>query len=167
MSQSDSKEKKAVLVLFVTIVGLLFIILITSLSYIRASRPMRQAKAEAIEVANQHVTLASVDQFYWFTREATYFSLVGEDDKGQEIVVIISKSGEEILIKKQEEGITEEEAKTIVQTAFPDERIRKVALGMYQEQIVWEVMTKDSDEEHYYLLAFSDGALIKSIPSIE
>ncbi|MEG0293991.1 cell wall elongation regulator TseB-like domain-containing protein [Enterococcus sp.] len=167
MSQSDSKEKKAVLGLFITIVGLLLIILITSLGYIRASRPMRQARAEAIELANQHVKLASVDQFYWFTREATYFSLVGEDAKGQEIVVIIPKSGEEILIKKQEEGITEEEAKGIVRTEYPNERIKKVTLGMYQEQIVWEVMTKVSEEEHYYLLAFSDGALIKSIPSIE
>lgn len=167
MSQMDSKEKKTVVGLFISIVILLVIILIFSLVYIRSSRPMRQARDEAIELANKHVSLKSVEQFYWFTREETYFSLMAQDEKGKEIVVVIPKSGEEILIMNQNEGISEKEAKSIIQKAFPNETVKKVTLGVYQEQVVWEVMTKASDEERYYLLAFNDGALIKSIPTLE
>lgn len=167
MSQMDSKEKKRVVGLFISIVVLLVIILIFSLVYIRASRPMRQARDEAVELANKHVSLKSVDRFYWFTREETYFSLMAEDEKGKEIVVIIPKSGQEILILNQNEGITEKKAKSIIQKTFPNETVKKVTLGVYQEQVVWEVMTKVSDEERYHLLDFNDGNLIKSIPTIE
>ncbi|MFC4710564.1 cell wall elongation regulator TseB-like domain-containing protein [Enterococcus eurekensis] len=167
MSQMDSKEKKTVVGLFISIVVLLVIILIFSLFYIRASRPMRQARDEAVELANKHVSLKSVDRFYWFTREETYFSLIAEDEKGKEIVVIIPKSGQEILILNQNEGITEKKAKSIIQKTFPNETVKKVTLGVYQEQVVWEVMTKVSDEECYHLLDFNDGNLIKSIPTIE
>ena len=167
MSQMDSKEKKTVVGLFISIVVLLVIILISSLVYIRASRPMRQARDEAVELANKHVSLKSVDRFYWFTREETYFSLMAEDEKGKEIVVIIPKSGQEILILNQNEGITEKKAKSIIQKTFPNETVKKVTLGVYQEQVVWEVMTKVSDEERYHLLDFNDGNLIKSIPTIE
>lgn len=167
MSQMDSKEKKTVVGLFISIVVLLVIILIFSLVYIRASRPMRQARDEAVELANKHVSLKSVDRFYWFTREETYFSLMAEDEKGKEIVVIIPKSGQEILILNQNEGITEKKAKSIIQKTFPNETVKKVILGVYQEQVVWEVMTKVSDEERYHLLDFNDGNLIKSIPTIE
>lgn len=167
MSQMDSKEKKTVVGLFISIVVLLVIILIFSLVYIRASRPMRQARDEAVELANKHVSLKSVDRFYWFTREETYFSLMAEDEKGKEIVVIIPKSGQEILILNQNEGITEKKAKSIIQKTFPNETVKKVTLGVYQEQVVWEVMTKVSDEECYHLLDFNDGNLIKSIPTIE
>lgn len=167
MSQMDSKEKKTVVGLFISIVVLLVIILIFSLVYIRASRPMRQARDEAVELANKHVSLKSVDRFYWFTREETYFSLMAEDEKGKEIVVIIPKSGQEILILNQNEGITEKKAKSIIQKTFPNETVKKVTLGVYQEQVVWEVMTKASDEERYHLLDFNDGNLIKSIPTIE
>lgn len=167
MSQMDSKEKKTVVGLFISIVVLLVIILIFSLVYIRASRPMRQARNEAVELANKHVSLKSVDRFYWFTREETYFSLMAEDEKGKEIVVIIPKSGQEILILNQNEGITEKKAKSIIQKTFPNETVKKVTLGVYQEQVVWEVMTKVSDEECYHLLDFNDGNLIKSIPTIE
>ena len=167
MSQMDSKEKKTVVGLFISIVILLVIILIFSLVYIRSSRPMRQARDEAVELANKHVSLKSVDRFYWFTREETYFSLMAEDEKGKEIVVIIPKSGQEILILNQNEGITEKKAKSIIQKTFPNETVKKVTLGVYQEQVVWEVMTKVSDEECYHLLDFNDGNLIKSIPTIE
>ena len=82
-------------------------------------------------------------------------------------MVIIPKSGQEILILNQNEGITEKKAKSIIQKTFPNETVKKVTLGVYQEQVVWEVMTKVSDEERYHLLDFNDGNLIKSIPTIE
>lgn len=163
----DSKEKKTVVGLFASIVLLLMIILVFSLAYIRASRPMRQARDEAFELAQKHNLLQKVNKFYWFTREETYFSLIGEDEKGREKVVIIPKSGQEILSFNQNEGLTEKEAKSVIQQSYPKEQIKKITLGFYQNQAVWEVMTKVSDEERYHLLTFNDGTIIKTIPTIE
>lgn len=59
---------------------------------------MRQARNEAIEIAQKYTDLKEVDQFYWFNRQASSFSLVGTDDKENKIVVIIPKSGEKVSV---------------------------------------------------------------------
>ncbi len=41
---------------------------------------MRQARNEAIEIAERYTDLAEVEQFYWFTREETSFSIVGPSE---------------------------------------------------------------------------------------
>ena len=105
MNKAEKKERKKILILFSLIVALLLIILFSAIFYIRASRPMRQAKEEAIQLAKEHVDIQRVDQFYWFTREETYFSLVGETEAGKNVVVIIPKTGEKLLVFDEKDGI--------------------------------------------------------------
>ena len=110
MNKAEKKERKKILILFSLIVALLLIILFSAIFYIRASRPMRQAKEEAIQLAKEHVDIQRVDQFYWFTREETYFSLVGETEAGKNVVVIIPKTGEKLLVFDEPcQGMDEEQ----------------------------------------------------------
>ena len=167
MNKAEKKERKKILILFSLIVALLSIILFSAIFYIRASRPMRQAKEEAIQLAKEHVDIQRVDQFYWFTREETYFSLVGETEAGKNVVVIIPKTGEKLLIFDEKDGLTQEQTRAVVQELTPQERIKKITLGMFNDQVVWEVMTKGNDELHYYLIDFKDGSLVHRLPSQE
>lgn len=165
LKSKQTKEQKKVLALFMAIVLLLLIIFFSTIFYIRASRPMRQAKAEAIQLAQQHVALKRVDHFYWYTREETFFSLIGEDEDGKEKIIIIPKSGEKMTILDQSDGLDETEVRAIINNAFSNEKIKKITLGIFEGQVVWEVMTKTSNNLHYYLLDFKDGTLLKSIQS--
>ena len=167
MNKAEKKERKKILILFSLIVALLVIILFSAIFYIRASRPMRQAKEEAIQLAKEHVDIQRVDQFYWFTREETYFSLVGETEAGKNVVVIIPKTGEKLLVFDEKDGLTQEQTRAVVQELAPQERIKKITLGMFNDQVVWEVMTKGNDELHYYLIDFKDGSLVHRLPSQE
>ncbi|MHC5268061.1 cell wall elongation regulator TseB-like domain-containing protein [Enterococcus sp. LJL98] len=167
MNKVEENERKKVLLLFSSIVILLVMILFSAIFYIRASRPMRQAKAEAVAIAQEYVDFKRVDQFYWFTREATYFSLVGEQENGERVVVVIPKKGDQLLIFDEKDGLTEAQARGIIQERFPEEKVRKTTLGVFSDQVVWEVMTKMNEESHYYLLSFKEGELIKSIPPKE
>ena len=167
MNKLEKKERKKILILFSLIVALLLIILFSAIFYIRASRPMRQAKEEAIQLAKEHVDIQRVDQFYWFTREETYFSLVGETEAGKNVVVIIPKTGEKLLVFDEKDGLTQEQTRAVVQELAPQERIKKITLGMFNDQVVWEVMTKGNDELHYYLIDFKDGSLVHRLPSQE
>ena len=167
MNKAEKKERKKILILFSLIVALLSIILFSAIFYIRASRPMRQAKEEAIQLAKEHVDIQRVDQFYWFTREETYFSLVGETESGKNVVVIIPKTGEKLLVFDEKDGLTQEQTRAVVQELAPQERIKKITLGMFNDQVVWEVMTKGNDELHYYLIDFKDGSLVHRLPSQE
>ena len=167
MNKAEKKERKKILILFSLIVALLLIILFSAIFYIRASRPMRQAKEEAIQLAKEHVDIQRVDQFYWFTREETYFSLVGETEAGKNVVVIIPKTGDKLLVFDEKDGLTQEQTRAVVQELAPQERIKKITLGMFNDQVVWEVMTKGNDELHYYLIDFKDGSLVHRLPSQE
>jgi uncharacterized protein YpmB len=165
--KTKDKEQRRVVILLCAIVFLLIVIIFSSIFYIRSTRPMRQARNEAIEIAQKYTDLKEVDQFYWFNRQSSSFSLTGTDDKKNEIVVIIPKSGEKVSVYNQSDGLTEDEAKQKVAEEHPNESIQKATLGLFENQPAWEVMTKDdSGALNYYLLGFKDGEEINVINNI-
>ena len=166
MDKAQNKERKKVIVLFTTIVILLLIILFASIFYIRSSRPMRQAKNEANNYAQKYAGIETVDDFYWFTRGKTSFTVLGTNKAGQDLVVIIPKSGDNVSVFRQSEGLTEEEVRAIVQKEHPGETFKKANLGMFEDQPTWEIVTKTDNGLNYYLLQFKDGAEIKAITKV-
>ena len=166
MNREEKSEKRKVIGLLSGIIILLLIILFSSIFYIRSSRPMRQAKQEATELAQQYASIEDVERFYWFTREETYFTVLGKDDKQQEMIAIIPKSGEKITVLKQSDGLTEADAKEAVRAAHPEETIQKADLGIFNKQPVWEIMTKGNQGKSYFLLDFKTGEEVKVISNI-
>ncbi|WP_291291903.1 DUF5590 domain-containing protein [Enterococcus sp.] len=165
--KTKDKEQRRVMILLGAIVFLLVVIIFSSIFYIRSTRPMRQARNEAIEIAQKYTDLKEVDQFYWFNRQSSSFSLIGKDDKENKIVVIIPKSGEKVSVFNQSDGLTEEAARQQIADKHPEETIQKATLGLYKDQAAWEIMTKDAAGElHYYLLSFKDGKEINAINNI-
>ncbi|GAA2890832.1 cell wall elongation regulator TseB-like domain-containing protein [Enterococcus casseliflavus] len=165
--KTKDKEHRRVVILLSAITVLLVVILFASIFYLRSSRPMRQARNEAIEIAERYTDLAEVEQFYWFTREETSFSIVGKDTNNNEIVVIIPKSGEKVSVSNQADGLTEAQAKAFVRDNHQGQEIQKAALGIFEGEPTWEVMTKDGDGRlNYYLIGFKDGEEIKAITEL-
>ncbi len=167
MKKETTKEKTINRVLLGLIIFLLAVIVLSSIFYLRSSRPAMQAKKEAIEIAEKYANMDEVDHFYWFTRKKTYFSLTGTNDKGKEIAVIIPKSGEKIKVLDQAKGLTEKEAKEKIAETHPGIQIEKASLGMYDEKAVWEITGKENDGKlNYYLIAFDSGDEVKTIKGI-
>ncbi|WP_430609535.1 DUF5590 domain-containing protein [Enterococcus sp. DIV0876] len=165
--KTKDKEQRRVVILLIAITTLLVLIIFSSIFYLRASRPMRQARNEAIAIAEEYTDLAEVDQFYWFTRETTSFSIVGKDKNEKEIVVIIPKSGEKVTVYNQEDGLTEAQAKQAIKEAHPEQTIQKATLGLFEDTPTWEIMTKDSEGTlSYFLIDFKDGKEINTITNI-
>lgn len=163
----ELQEKKKIKLLLSLMVVLLAIIVAIVIFYVRANQPMVQARKEAIAIAQKSAHLKSADHFYWFTRQKTYFSVTGKDDKGTEVAVIIPKSGEKITVLNQQDGITEAQARSTVAAAQPQDEVIKATLGLYEDRPVWEVMTKNSQKEvTYYLLSFDKGETIKEIQNV-
>lgn len=169
MPDNEKREKYKVTALFVTSMVLLFIIFFSIIFYIRASRPMRQAKQEAVEIAEEYANIDTVDDFYWFTREETYFTVMGKDDSGHDLAVIIPKSGNKVTVEQQDEGLSEQEAKQAVLQEHENESVEKASLGMVDNTPVWEVVTTDDDNaqaSNYYLLQFDNGEEVKNLRDI-
>ncbi|WP_284250867.1 DUF5590 domain-containing protein [Tetragenococcus osmophilus] len=166
---NDKREKYKVTALFVISMVLLFVIFFSIIFYIRASRPMRQARQEAVEIAEEYANIDTVDDFYWFTREETYFTVMGKDENDRALAVIIPKSGDKVRVEEQSEGLSEQEAKQAVLQEHEDETIEKASLGIVDNDPVWEVVTTDENDDegsNYYLLQFQDGEEVKNLRDI-
>ncbi len=147
------------------IVTFLLIIIVGSVMiFIRSNRPMQQAKREAVQMAEKYADLKMVDQFYWFNREETYFTVTGENSAGDAIIVIVPKSGEKIRVLDQKAGLTKEQVSQTFEKKHPNLIFEKANLGIYRKQTTWEITAKDEQGAiYYYLLAFDDGKTIKVI----
>lgn len=146
---------------------LLIIIVAATMIFIRSNRPIQQAKKETVQMAEKYADLKTVDQFYWFNREKTYFTVTGENNNGEGIIVIVPKSGEKIRILNQKDGLNEGQAEKQFESEHPDLLFEKATLGIYRDQTAWEVTAKDDQGAiYYYLLAFNDGKELKVIKNI-
>ncbi|KFN90534.1 DUF5590 domain-containing protein [Tetragenococcus muriaticus] len=170
MPDNDKREKYKVTALFAISMVLLFIIFFSIIFYIRASRPMRQARQEAEEIAEEYANIDTVDDFYWFTREETYFTVMGRDEDDRALAVIVPQSGDRVTVEEQSEGLSEQEARQAVLQEHENETVEKASLGMVDDTPVWEVVTTDDNEDtvgsNYYLLQFQDGEEVKTLRDI-
>lgn len=166
MDKSEKREKKLAITALTAAILMLSIILFSSIFYIRSSRPLRQAKAEATQLAQEYVDMEEIDSFYWFTRKETYFTVFGKDADSQELIAVIPQSGEQITVLNQNEGISEADVKSIIRSEYSDEEIEKVSFGLFDNQAVWEVMTSGASGNTYYLVTFKEGEIIKVIENI-
>ncbi len=162
--RNEARKNKILL----SIVAVLLVIIVTmAIFYVRSTHPRTQAKREATKIAKESAHLESVDNFYWFTRKETYFSVTGKDDKGEAIAVIIPKAGEKITVLNQKDGVDEQQVRQIIETDYKEKSIQKVSLGMYNDKPTWEVVTKNDDGLlSYYLLSFEKAEEIMVIKNV-
>ena len=129
--QESPKEKTINHVLLGLIIALLAIIVFSSIFYsVRAAQGCKPNKKQLRLLKNTQ-DLKKQITFIGLRGINTYFSLTGKNDKGQEIAVIIPKSGEKVKVLAQKDGITEQEAKEKIAQAHPEVQIEKASLGMY------------------------------------
>ena len=150
----------------VKILGLILILAVVLISLVlfQSASPMRKAKKEGIKIAQSVADIQQVDEFYWFTREKTYFTVVGEDKNQVEKVVFLPQDGSEALVMEQKEGLTDKEAIQKVLDLKETSKIKKVSVGIYDNKPTWEIVAKSKDGGIvYYLIDFKNGDVIKKI----
>ena len=150
----------------VKILGLILILAVVLISLVlfQSASPMRKAKKEGIKIAQSVADIQQVDEFYWFTREKTYFTVVGKDKNQVEKVVFLPQDGSEALVMEQKEGLTDKEAIQKVLDLKETSKIKKVSLGIYDNKPTWEIVAKSKDGGIvYYLIDFKNGDVIKKI----
>ncbi|MBO0440167.1 DUF5590 domain-containing protein [Candidatus Enterococcus ikei] len=165
--QEDQIETRKTKILLSIIAILLAIIVMITIFYVRSTHPRTQAKKEATEIAKEYAHLESVDKFYWFTRKETYFSVTGKNDKGEDLVVIIPKSGKKVTVLNQKDGVEEGHIRQIIETEYKEKNIQKISLGLYNDKPTWEIVTKNDDGLlSYYLLSFEKAEEIMIIKNV-
>lgn len=119
-----------------------------------AMSPRLAAHQRLERLATNYAKLTAHRHFATFNGQDTYHSIIGDDDRGQEILVLLAEGQEqpelvnlserlgydELLNRAKEEGVTPE----------------VVSFGRYQGQLVWEV----TSQQKYYVFDAETGDLI-------
>lgn len=148
------------------IIGLVLIltVLLISIVLFQSASPMRKAKKQGIKISREIANIETVDDFYWFTREKTYFTVVGKDTSDTEKIVFIPQDGTEAVVMNADKGIESSEAVQKVLDLKETKKIKKVSLGLYDKKPVWEVVADSIDHGiKYYLIDFNQGEIVNTI----
>lgn len=160
-------EQKKIKILLTLIAALLAIIVCMIIVFTRSNHSMAQAEKEATKIAKEYANLETVDDFYWFTRKETSFSVLGKDDQGNELVVLIPKSGDQVKVLNQKEGASEKQIRQVMAQDYQQSNIKKVNLGLYDGKATWEVVAENPDKSlNYYLFSFENAEEINVIKNI-
>ena len=151
------------------IIGLVLIltVVLVSIVLIQSASPMRQAKKQGVALSREVAGIEEVTDFYWFTRDKTYFTVVGNDEKNVGKIVFLPQDGEEAVIMNQSDGIDDTTAIQNVLDLKETKKIKKISLGLYKNEAVWEVVANSNQGGiNYYLVSFKDGKILNTIKDI-
>lgn len=136
-------------------------------TYIQAIKPFNNAKQDAIEIAKAKTDIVVVDDFQLFHGIESVSILKGTNKKGEHIIVWIPKNSEDIMVKKEANGISEKNAIKKVKQLSNPKKIIDVRLGMEKGIPLWEIYyLSDSNLINYYHLDFESGEWLKKIENL-
>lgn len=167
--QKRKNRRKIALYILIPI-GILILLALAFFWFLHsAEKPLKADEKAALERISGSVDLKSHDGFYLYNGpKETYYVLTGQNKAGKDIVVWVpkKKSGE-VLVKFASDGISEKQAREIVQKEKNPSKILNVTLGMEDNIPIWEVSYLDkNDNLGYYDMTFQDGEWLRQIENL-
>jgi uncharacterized protein YpmB len=144
------------------IIGAIVLVILMALMiniYLNSVEPVKAAEDAAVKRAKEVTNLVSVTDFEIYHGNETIYVIEGQDEDGEDVFVWVpEQDDEDIQILEQSEGITEEEAKSIVLSEKGQVEIISSKLGMEKNKPLWEIAYKtNGDLLNYYLIDFETG----------
>lgn len=126
-----------------------------------------QAQDEALLLVGVDHNVDQMNEFYWTTTDATYFSMDFSTESGERYYAIIEQDGGDIVYYQAGEIISEKDALAITASELEAPTILQARLGKYQEDPIWELTLKnDNGTISYYFLDAITGEWIQTISNI-
>ena len=135
--------------------------------YAVANQPRAAARRHTISMAEKYAHLHSPGRFYIFNRESTYYTVAGKNQDNQPILVIVPQHGGNIRVVKQHSGVSEQQVRAMVTSTRHPAEILKVAPGVFNDKVVWELTYRNHKGSlSYDLISFKSGLYIQNINNL-
>lgn len=150
-----------------TLIVILILLAIGVTFFFISNQPRAAARRQAVSIAKKYAKLKDPGQFYIYNRESTYYTIVGKNNKNQNILVIVPQHSGDIRVLKQSSGLTAKEAMAVVKKSKKPSKILKAAPGVFNNKVVWEVTYQNSKGNLCYdLINFKSGKIIQEINNL-
>ncbi|WP_332648774.1 cell wall elongation regulator TseB-like domain-containing protein [Lysinibacillus sp. 54212] len=152
------------------IFGVVFILsltlVISCLVLWKAKTPFNEIEEQAEALALSSKSLAVVSSSYTYNGNKPYVTVFGVDEYGKEKAIFVPISLEEKSIQEVylQDGITEEQALSVLNNENDVKEILHTKLGYEEAGAVWELTyINDADKLNYVYILFEDGQWWKRI----
>ena len=154
------KEKKNHFIMWQHLIGICLLLLtgIFSVLFLAVHTVDQEADriAKAKQVALSLSTMVQIEDTSVFNGQDSYVTVMGEDQEGQKLAVLVAKENHAAYSYPLNKGISQKKASAIVKDKSKDP-IEQVTFGRYQGKAIWEVKTGSS----YYVVDFKTGKVIR------
>ncbi|SOC37636.1 cell wall elongation regulator TseB-like domain-containing protein [Ureibacillus acetophenoni] len=150
------------IVLFILSMSLVISILVIS----QAMAPIKDIEQSAEDLAISSKSLAVVTDSYIYNGNKPYVTVFGEDEDGKEKAVFVPISLEENSIQEiyLQDGISREQALSVIDNEVDIKKILHTKLGYEEAGVVWEITyTNNANKLNYVYILFEDGQWWKRI----
>ncbi|WP_267202243.1 cell wall elongation regulator TseB-like domain-containing protein [Limosilactobacillus kribbianus] len=146
---------------------ILILLLVGWSVYAVANQPRAAARRQTVTMAEKYAHLHSPGHFYIFNRESTYYTITGRNQSNQPILVIVPQHGGNIRVVKQSSGVTEKQVRAQTKANRKPAQILKVAPGIFNDKVVWEVTYRSKKGKlSYDLINFKTGRYVQNINNL-
>lgn len=150
-----------ILIIIAVIIGL------SSYIYLQSVEPLKKAEKEAIRIAKEETKLTEAEDFTLYNGQETYYIVKGKDENGTNIYVWIPEKEGRIIVRKQADGVSKQEAINKLKQEKNPQEIISVRLGMEKNTPLWEIYYRSKgDLINYYYVDFNTGKWLKNIENL-
>ncbi|AMB99720.1 hypothetical protein AWM75_06855 [Aerococcus urinaehominis] len=149
------------------IIILMVYIVATSHIFFSSQTSLVRAEQEAIAVAKNEAKLARLDEFYLYTKEQPYYTLIGANDQGELIYFAYLPQEKSSKQAKADQFITEDDAMAIAQNDLGQVKLLTARLGLENERFIWEVSFEDEQGQlGYHYIRADNGQWYETINNL-
>ncbi|MEO4053055.1 DUF5590 domain-containing protein [Solibacillus sp. CAU 1738] len=132
----------------------------------KADAPFNGIEEQAEQLALTSKSLAIVSESYTYNGNKPYVTVFGVDEYGKEKAIFVPISLEENSIQEVflQDGITKEQALSVLSNEPSVKKILHTKLGFEEPGAVWEITyLNNTDQLNYVYILFEDGEWWKRI----
>lgn len=155
--------------LFIVIFTISLTAILSILIYTQAREPFKEALTSAESYTLKNNLLETIDESYVYNSTDSYQTIIGNTKDGAKKAFFIPlKANEEPIMEVSfEEGISKEEAISIVLDGEQESKVLHAKLGVEEVGPVWEITFVNSkDNLNYVYLLFDNGDWWKRISNL-
>ncbi|HWK24719.1 MAG TPA: DUF5590 domain-containing protein [Ureibacillus sp.] len=153
-------------IIFISVFIVSLALVISVLVIWKSDKPFDDIEEKAEDLALSSHSLASVSDSYVYNGNKPYVTVFGEDEDGNKKAIFVPISLEEKSIQEVnlQDGVTKEQALSVLNNEVEVNEILHTKLGYEEVGPVWEITYKNDEEKlNYVYITFEDGQWWKRI----
>jgi len=157
---------KKLIIISTTVLVVLLGLFFYGKTYYDANKPKRIAFSEAQQIASNEYAMKQFDQFYYYSGNEAWNVITGKNEDNQAIGVWISRTSDGTKSLPLD-GLTEQEAIGKLQANKDVGKIKKIVLGMEDDEPLWEITYLNAkDYLCYYYVDYYTGEMLRSYDNV-